>query len=102
MNREIFHLPQNGLGAAKQPLGGKHLSDVLHGLLYLLRGLSRMTLGTTRVLFTPAGIIGLMSAHPFIEPTARTVESLTDVEYGITRQITGDGQRTTGLRFFAP
>lgn len=102
MNRAIFHLPQNGLGSAKQPLSGKGFSDALHDLLYLFRSLSRMMLGTTRVLFTPVGIIRLMSAHPFIEPTARTGERLTDVDYGITRQITGDGQLTTGLRFFAP
>ena len=91
MDRAIFHLPQNGLGATKQPLCGKLRSDALHGLLYLLRGLSRVTLGTARVLFTPMGGIGLIAMHPFVEPTGRTVERLTDVSYGVTRQIPGDG-----------
>jgi len=102
MDRDIFHLPQNGLGATKQPLGGKLLSEALHGLLYLLRGLSRVMLGTARVLFIPVGGIDLVSTQPFVEPTARTAEGLTNGGYGVTRQITGDGQLTTGLLFFSP
>ena len=102
MDRDIFHLPQNGLGTTKQALSGKFLSEALHGLLYLLRDLSRVTLGTARVLFTPVGVVDLVSAHPFVEPAGRTAEGLTKGGYGLTCPVTGDGQLTTGLLFFAP
>ena len=102
MDRQGFHFPQNGLRPAKQRLSGQFLPNPLHDLLNLLRGLFRMMLGTTRVPLTPVGIIRLVSADPFVQPTGRTTERVTNGGYGLTRQIPGDGQLTTGLLFFSP
>jgi len=102
MDRPGFHFPQNGLRPTEQLLRGQFLPDALYHLLNLLRSLSGMVVRTARVGFIPMGVIRLVSAYPFVEPTGRTAQGLTNGGYGLSRQIPGDGQLTTDLLFFFP
>ena len=102
MDRQGFHFPQNGLSPTKQLLRGQFLPETLYHLLDRLRGLSGMVVRPARVGSTPMGIIRLISAYPFVEPTGRTAEGLTNGGYRLTRQIPEDGQLPTGLLFFSP